>query len=47
MWEEGGTVIPLFSDFVFATVNKVQHAELAGNFDLDGLRCSERWWFGS
>ena len=47
MWEEGGTVIPLFSDFVFATNNKVKHADLAGNFDLDGLRCSERWWFGS
>jgi peptide/nickel transport system substrate-binding protein len=47
MWEEGGTIIPLFSDFVFATNNKVKHADLAGNFDLDGLRCSERWWFGS
>lgn len=45
MWNEGGTIIPLFGDFVYAINNKVKYSELAGNYDMDGLRCSERWWF--
>ncbi len=45
LWSEGGTIIPIFADFVDATSDKVQHAELSGNFALDGYRCSERWWF--
>jgi len=45
MWNEGGTIIPLFGDFVYAINEKVKYSELAGNYDMDGLRCSERWWF--
>jgi len=45
LWNEGGTIVPLFADTVDATSDKIMHGELAGNFDLDGLRCSERWWF--
>jgi peptide/nickel transport system substrate-binding protein len=45
MWNEGGTIIPLFGDFVYAINKKVKFGALAGNYDLDGLRCSERWWF--
>jgi peptide/nickel transport system substrate-binding protein len=45
LWSEGGTIIPMFADFVDAVNDKVGYGNLAGNFALDGFRCSERWWF--
>ena len=47
LWEEGGTVIPLFADNIDACTNKLKFDKLARNYELDGLRCSERWWFES
>ena len=43
--DEGGVVLPLFNNYVFATADKVQHGEVQGNWDLDGMKLSERWWF--
>jgi len=44
--DEGGVVIPMFNNYVFAMNEKVQHPEsLSSNWDLDGLRLFERWWF--
>ena len=45
LWAEGGTVIPIFTDFVDAATNKVKHGPLSNKFALDGMRCGERWWF--
>jgi peptide/nickel transport system substrate-binding protein len=42
--DEGGVVIPAFTSFVFAMSDKVQHGQMWGNWDLDGLRLLERWW---
>ena len=42
---EGGVVVPLFNNYVFATSDKITHGELAGNWDLDGSKLTERWWF--
>jgi peptide/nickel transport system substrate-binding protein len=42
---EGGTIIPVFANWVFAMNKKVQHGEMAGNWDLDGAKAAERWWF--
>ena len=42
---EGGVVVPLFNNYVFAMNKKVQHDEMAQNWDLDGLKALERWWF--
>jgi peptide/nickel transport system substrate-binding protein len=43
--EDGGAVIPIFANSVFALHDKVQHpAKLAGNWELDGARLIERWW---
>ncbi len=44
--DEGGVVVPLFNNYVFAMSTKVQHGEMAGNWDLDGNKAMERWWFG-
>ena len=43
--DEGGVLVPLFNNYVFATSAKVQYAKLAGNWDLDGTKLAERWWF--
>ena len=43
--DEGGVVLPLFNNYVFAMSDKVRHGPLAGNWDLDGYRLAERWWF--
>jgi peptide/nickel transport system substrate-binding protein len=43
--DEGGVVIPIFNNYIFAMSDKVQHDEMAGNWDLDGNKAMERWWF--
>ena len=43
--DEGGVVVPLFNSYVFATSDAIAHGELAGNWDLDGDKLTERWWF--
>lgn len=44
--EDGGSVIPMFANYVMGLSDKVAHPEqVAGNFRLDGLRAIERWWF--
>ncbi len=42
---EGGTVIPCFAQNVDAASDRIGHGDLAGNWELDGARCCERWWF--
>ncbi|MBV7378694.1 ABC transporter substrate-binding protein [Maritimibacter dapengensis] len=44
--QEGGPVIPMFANWVFAHSDKVAHPEVMGsNWDVDGMRWMERWWF--
>jgi peptide/nickel transport system substrate-binding protein len=44
--DEGGVVVPMFANYVFAMANKVQHDESMGaDKDLDGTKGMERWWF--
>lgn len=44
--DDGGAVIPMFANFVFAMSDKVAHApEISAEWDLDGLKFPERWWF--
>jgi len=42
--DEGSTIIPMFGNYVIAMNDKVQHGQIASNWDLDGLRFMERWW---
>ncbi len=42
---EGGTVIPMFANYVMAHTDKVGVPEVVGtNQGMDGLRMIERWW---
>jgi peptide/nickel transport system substrate-binding protein len=42
---EGGVVVPMFNNYVFATSGKVGHNEMGANWGMDGNRALERWWF--
>lgn len=43
--DQGGVVVPMFANYVWATTDQVEHGVLAGNWDLDGSKLIERWWF--
>ena len=43
--DECGTVVPVFSNYVFAMNKAVEHGQMSANWDLDGYRLMERWWF--
>lgn len=42
---QGGVIVPMFANYVFATNDKIAHSDLASNWDVDGERFVERWWF--
>lgn len=43
--DEGGVVIPLYASYVFAHSTQATHGQMAANWDLDGCKATERWWF--
>jgi peptide/nickel transport system substrate-binding protein len=44
--QQGGVIIPMFASYVFATSDRVGYGDTFGsNWDLDGERWMERWWF--
>ncbi len=44
--EEGGSAIPMFASYVFGVADGVGLPDqVATNWDLDGERFMERWWF--
>lgn len=45
--DEGGTIVPFFRNYLYAHKKNVKHnAEVAGNWQMDGYKAAERWWFG-
>jgi len=43
--EHGGALIPMFANFIMALDKSVMYDKMAGNFDYDGYKAAERWWF--
>jgi peptide/nickel transport system substrate-binding protein len=44
--DDGGTIIPLFRNYLFACGKQIGHDKsMAGALTLDGERAVERWWF--
>ena len=43
--DEGGVLVPFFANYVFGMANNVQHGTMQGNWDMDGEKFMERWWF--
>ena len=45
--DEGAVIIPMFANMVDVASKKLGFNNPAGNWELDGLRLCERWWFKS
>jgi len=45
--DEGGVVIPMFANWIEAATHKIIYQNPAGNWEMDGQRAAERWWFES
>jgi peptide/nickel transport system substrate-binding protein len=44
--DEGGVVVPMFANDVMALSQRVNTgSRVASNWELDGNKCAERWWF--
>ncbi len=44
MRDDGGTIIPVYAQYVFASRSTLAHGPLASNRTLDGWKSMERWW---
>ncbi len=42
---EGGQVIPVFAADLLAASDKLAHGPVAVNWDMDGYKLADRWWF--
>jgi peptide/nickel transport system substrate-binding protein len=46
--DDGGSIIPIFMAYTHAASKKISMPEqLASNWELDGHKNGERWWFGA
>jgi peptide/nickel transport system substrate-binding protein len=43
--ENGGALVPMFANYIMALDKSLMHNKIAGNFDYDGYKAAERWWF--
>jgi len=44
--DDGGTIIPMFVNFVYARRSNVRHGpSVAASWECDGARGTSRWWF--
>jgi peptide/nickel transport system substrate-binding protein len=43
--DDGGAIVLVFNNYVDAHSKKLAHGEIAPNWEVDGLRIAERWWF--
>lgn len=44
--DDGGTIVPMYANYVDARSKKLAHSgKLASNWELDGWKIIDRWWF--
>lgn len=43
--DDGGSVIPMYANYLDAHSKKITHGKLASNWELDGWKLLDRWWF--
>ncbi len=43
--DEGGVMVLAFVSDLAAASDKVRFENLAANWEMDGMKCAERWWF--
>lgn len=43
---DGGAIVPMWANYIHASTKKLAHDEkVAGNWENDGSKIAERWWF--
>lgn len=43
--DDGGVIVLVFNNYVDAYSNELAHGDVAPNWENDGLKIAERWWF--
>ena len=44
--DDGGVILPMFANYIMAHTKKLAHdPNVAANWEMDGNRLAERWWF--
>ncbi|MCP3689782.1 MAG: ABC transporter substrate-binding protein [Gammaproteobacteria bacterium] len=43
--DDGGALIPMFANHIHAISKKIGHDKVAANWEYDGHKNAERWWF--
>jgi len=43
--DDGGVIVLVFNNYVEANSKKLAHNAIAPNWEADGLKIAERWWF--
>ncbi|HET6224533.1 MAG TPA: peptide ABC transporter substrate-binding protein, partial [Dongiaceae bacterium] len=43
--DDGGVIVLVFNNIVEAASKKLAHNQIAPNWEADGFRVAERWWF--
>ncbi len=43
--DEGATIVHAFASDLHGASDKLAHGEVGGNWEFDGFRIAERWWF--
>ncbi|MGI9351653.1 MAG: ABC transporter substrate-binding protein [Rhizobiaceae bacterium] len=42
---DGGVIVPMFANHIMGLSKKIAHGEMAANWEMDGGKAHERWWF--
>ena len=43
--DDSGVIIPAFANIISGTSDQIQHGDVGPDWELDGARHIERWWF--
>jgi peptide/nickel transport system substrate-binding protein len=43
--DDGGAIVLVFRNYVDAHSKKIAHGTIGNNWECDGMRIAERWWF--
>lgn len=43
--DDGGAIVFVFNNLISANAKTLAHGEVAANWEVDGFRMPERWWF--
>lgn len=43
--DDSGALIPMFANHIMGVSKTIGHGEIAANWEMDGAKAHERWWF--